>query len=274
MYELDEKVLLNFLRKQYPKSCIQFAGMGWSSTVFYVDEYVIRFPRQNMSDYKFEVDICNRLRKMVSFEIPFVEIISDLTFPYARHKCIKGSTWNGAFIRNSTDELGKDCALFLSQLHSYGVLHDVRKAPESSNLSINSLEIVLSHFFPREKVTKLCELYDIETRKTLEKPVLIHADFHGNNSVVNSRGRLVGVFDWCNSGLGERERDFIFLYNKLYSMGINAIIHEYERLSGIKLNEERIRSLTLIKLINKLYWANNSNNMKYMLSKQIERYLK
>ncbi len=72
-----------------------------------------------------------------------------------------------------------------------------------------------------------------------------HNDFKGTNTVVDDTGRLAGVFDFVNANISDREAEFKYFYNPNKPNFLNKMLREYERVSGIKIDIERIKSLCL-----------------------------
>lgn len=272
MFETDKEILQNFLIREYTQSHIKFIGEGWSSIVYQVDDYIVRFPKQNISDYEFEAFICNKLRHDIFVDVPEVQILLDVQYPYIKHKKIIGNKWNDNK-GNSRLKLGQDCARFLYQIHSFKLLENVRQIPGSDTLDIGRLESKFSCYYSRDKSTYLCKRYEKICQYPVEDTVLIHADFHTDNVVLDYCGRLKGVLDWCNAGVGERARDFIHLYSNEDRGLVKIVFSEYKLQSGIDIDEGRIRDLTLANLIDRLYWTDAESDVIHKMSKRIEMFI-
>lgn len=271
MYETNHLKLFEFLRRWYPSSCIQYIGSGWSSIVFLVDNYIIRFPKHNMADYEHELVICHRLNSFVSFEIPIVEMVLDYEYPFVKHKCLVGTIWDTSNMEKRPNQLAKDCACFFSQIHSLSPITSIRKIPTEAPLDIEIVEKKLYIFFDSHMLNKLCYEYETGNIPSIVENVFIHADFHPNNVVLDHNGRLKGVFDWCNSGIGEREKDFVHLFNDMDKQFINTLFVEYYNYCNVEIDKLRVRELALIDLINKLFWADERSEFAQMLQTKIKR---
>lgn len=261
-----KKELINkykdFIMKKYNKNAV-FVGSGWSSIAFWVDGLIIRFPQQNIDDYYYEAFLCNRIRDLISFDVPQAEIIHD-EFVYVKHRCIPGRTWV-QMPKKNCDKLAADCALFLSEIHGLRGF-DIRKVPCENPIPTYMLEDTLKLYFSAKTVTKICMHYADIVYKQGVGTVLLHGDFNGNNSVIDDRNRLVGVFDWCNSGIGEREKDFVQLYNDREAAFFQAVVKEYLNYCGVVINTEHIQELAFVELINKLYWTKQKVIVNKMLN--------
>lgn len=271
MYEENYLKLLEFLHEKYPSSSVQYIGSGWSSTVFLVDEFIVRFPKQNISDYQHESTISGLLNKHISFETPNVELVLDVEFPFAKHKCISGISLDAVNFPVPSKQLAKDCANCLSQIHNISPITSVRKIPTDPPIDIATLRKRLSRYFDSHTLSKLCNEYEKTNYCSSCETVFVHGDFHFNNVVFDDNGRLKGVFDWCNSGVGEREKDFIQLYCTMDSQFIETLFIEYRNFNMIEIDTARVRQLAKIDMINKLFWADEKSQFAMMLKKRLER---
>lgn len=274
MFETSVNILLNYLTQLHPHRQIKYIGAGWSSIAFMLDEYVIRFPKHNLSDYEHEAELCNRLRDYVSVELPRCKVNYNSIYPYAKHRRIIGDLWDSNHRGNSIHELANDCAVFLYQIHAFDDLVGIRRAPNSNTIDTYKIENNLSRFYSGRSLDNICRMYELATNRKNQGDVLIHADFHGNNSVLSDCGRLKGVFDWCNSGIGERSKDFVNLYINMDMEFMEIVFHQYWQHSGIYIDIDRVRELSLLKLVNGLYWSNNMSDNISQLIEKMEKIIK
>ena len=271
MHEKNIMRLSRFLHSEYPCSRIVYLGSGWSSIAFLVDECIIRFPQQNIEDYIHELKISTLLNKYITFETPSVEVILNVEFPYAKHRGIVGVVINDIEeLCTTADQLAKDCAHCLAQIHNVHPITSIRKIPKESPINIESLERKLCVYFNSTTLRKLCLEYETGNQFNACESVFIHGDFRLNNMVLNNEGRLKGVFDWCNSGVGERERDFVQLYNSMSYRFIKMLFVEYKNHSMIEINEDRVFQLAILDMMNKLFWANENSRYALMLKAKLE----
>lgn len=252
---MDELCIMQYLTETYPNSRISFIGSGWSSICFQVDNYICKFSKQCYEDFIFEKMICDLVRDEVSFELQQIEL--------NHHQCcsiynrLKGDIGSEYLLKryDEVDELSKDCALFLYQIHSFAKLTGVRNAPALSG-NVEALSTFLRNIIYNESYeAQIIKLYQRISANIVEKPVLIHGDFYGSNFTVDDAGHLKGIFDWCNGGVGEREFDFVALYIHHGREFTDKVVLEYNNLSTAPLNEKRIKDLVWFRLINRMIYV-------------------
>jgi len=258
MFQSNVSILGKFLETQFHDSVIKYIGFGWSSIVFFVDNMVVRFPRQNTEDYVFEEYICRKLQTKTPFEIPQVKVFLDALYPYAMHVRIEGYEWD-MVMNNTRIHFAKDCALFLSQIHNISYDSTIRERPQDSRLEIKDLEKQFSHRIDDHLLQTLCGKFErINPNSTSGKLAFIHADIRKNNMIFKKSGQLNGVFDWCNSGMGEIEQEFVKIYQDFGGVFLGDIIKEYELLTNNTVDINRVYDLSFIDRVRSLYWANNT----------------
>lgn len=261
MIKINQENIENYLYEKYSFSNISFAGEGWTSIAYVVDDLVFRFPKISIEDYKREEKVLSVVRPYCNIPIPEIKIIND-EFDYSVHKCIKGRTWTMMEFEqldaHKQDVFIEDCATFLFNLHSVPVELFEKKVPSKTKAS-KPKSLKKEEFYPlllskmsEEELDKLYDIY-IKTINT-SKPDLtvLHKDFCGKNSVIDENFRLIGVFDFGNSGVTDRTREFSFLYNPKYPTFLNKLLVSYEKLSNIKINIKDIKDYLLRSAINSL----------------------
>lgn len=103
-----------------------------------------------------------------------------------------------------------------------------------------------------ETLDKIYQNYLIACDTFVPDPVFLHKDFEGKNFVVTDDFRLGGVFDFGNSAIGDRTREFAFLYNPIYPKFLNDLLDAYETISGIRIQMDYIRAYMLRSIINSM----------------------
>ncbi len=270
-FQTEIQVLLDFLQMKFAGSDIAFIGSGWSSIVFQVDNNIVRFPKQNTEDYVFEEYICPIVQVYSSFEIPQVSFVNDI-YPFAIHPKIEGTQLTFNTTKNYKG-IVDDIALFLSQIHNIPLDDKIRIAPIESPTDVNKIEGMLSHFFNHKERSVICKKYEEIYSQDSFSSVFIHADLQRENMIVDYKGRLKGVIDWCNSGKCEEERDLIKLLDDFGDVFLRLFIQRYEEITNDKINIARVYDLRLISLIDSLYWSNPSVVSAGLIVSKIKKYL-
>ncbi len=240
----------SILQKQFPVATIQYVGEGWTSTAFCVDDKIIRVPKTTADKYKKEANVLNFLHKKLTVAIPQPQVIeSELT--YAIHTKIEGNPWSiesyNALSEQEKNDFCRDIATFFYELHKIP-LADVMAVLPSKDLQLHTLmdrPIIHSYLHDEFSETEIDKLYDFTNEINIPQTdlVLLHKDFHDNNSLVNEHHRLVGVFDFANTGLGERVSDFRPLYYPTYIPLLEKVLSFYNEMTGITIKLDRIRDL-------------------------------
>lgn len=83
-------------------------------------------------------------------------------------------------------------------------------------------------------------------------PVVLHKDFAGKNSLIDNNFRLSGVFDFGNTAIGDRCREFSFLYDLQYPSFLRKLLTAYQNISNIKIEMNDLKDYLLRSAINSL----------------------
>lgn len=252
---IDVCCIGKYLIEKYPNSKISYIGEGWSAICFQVDDYIYKFSKQYFEDFVYEKIICDSIRDEVAFELPQIEL--NFHQSYSMYNKLEGELGNEYLVSHpdEVEELPRDCARFLHQIHSCKVSNGVRNVPTLSG-NTEDLSLFLRKIINNEKYEALIiDNYQRILADFAKETVLIHGDFYGSNFTVNDSGHLKGIFDWCNGGLGEREFDFVALYIHHGRNFTEKVIREYSFLSSACLNKKRIMDLVWFRLINRTIYA-------------------
>ncbi len=269
---LKASILHNFLKEEFANASISLIGQGWSSVVFQVNDYIVRFPKQNMEDYEKEQNICDHISNKISVAVPSVIIYKNKKHPYVIHKKIEGLKWNQHTVCQLSDKnedgLAQSLAQFFHTLHQQTTGYI---APDFIPVEFDTLGAFLQENADRNLTQLALSKYKnaLEVPKNQQKKVLIHGDFTPDNSVLDCNMRLCGVFDWCNCGMGDAITDFIPLYTHLSKEFLMLVISHYRTYSNQPFDFERFKMLFLLRHMYLLYWkyqnttngVNKINNM-------------
>ncbi|MDR1361005.1 MAG: aminoglycoside phosphotransferase family protein [Rickettsiales bacterium] len=251
----------DYLKNKFPNSVVSFIGEGWTSYAFSVDNEIFRFPKYSIEWYERESQILSIVKKFVKIEIPEITIINDNGLDYSVHRPIAGKHWSLQEYENlkkaQQDNFANDCANFLYDLHRIPLdeFKYLKPKPYPAKPKFREKEeiypLLLRHI-PQDVMDKIYNKYRIVCEKFVPDIVFLHKDFEGKNSVVNNEYRLSGVFDFGNSDLGDRTREFAFLYNPEYPKFLTDLLIAYEKVSGIKINIEDVKNYMFRSIINSM----------------------
>jgi aminoglycoside phosphotransferase (APT) family kinase protein len=258
---MNKDDIILYLRKKYPASDIRFFGEGWTSAAFAVDDSILRFPkvREFIGNYEKEIGILSLVRPFTDTPIPSPVIVSDEKYPHAKHKLLPGAHWDlyefEAMPAGVQDALAKDSAAFLWQVHSID-LNLARPIMERASaarvharkepLQKRDIWSLMDGYIPANIFDSIWDKY-MEIRDVAVEggPVVIHGDFKGTNTVIDSDGRLAGVFDFVNAKIVPREYEFKYFYNPSAPSFWRKFSEEYKKLSGMEIDVEKMKILCL-----------------------------
>ena len=272
-----------YLVKHYPGKKVKFIGSGTDSDAFCVDGFVYRFPHNKTValQYEREAAICDYIRPLISVNVPKIEVRSESGLVYAKHRMIMGRAWDWrtfAFHPIKQKNMADGLARFFSQLHGCDLSESFRKHIRANNfeyINLNDILPQISPFLSKWQLRFLTKMFNKVCNAPVQESdlVLCHMGIKGCNSVVDDNGNLIGVFDFGNTGVHERWRDFVLLFNgentRLYKM----VLRRYSKYTGIKYNCRRIRELAGIERFIYKRWFNQDGTVARMPAHRIKRYL-
>ncbi|MBO4480789.1 MAG: aminoglycoside phosphotransferase family protein [Alphaproteobacteria bacterium] len=253
----------NFLTKKFPKSQIKFIGSGSDSDAYKIESRVIRIPHNNAKDlYLREAAICNAINNQMHFKIPQITIHTEPDgLLWVEHEMIMGHKWSWhkfMWQPMRMKNLGRSLAQFMAELHSI----NTRLIPEKFQESIPYLRFDdFKPFFKKYLTESQLRVFQKNYERILAYPVkkrdmvLVHLGIKGPNSVVDSDGNLIGVFDFCNAGIYERERDMVLIAMLAPYPLWRTFSYEYQRKTKIKPNKKRIFDLMKIEFLWSKRWT-------------------
>ena len=273
MLSQNATILLQYLKDQrYSK--VRLIGEGWSSVVFQADDCIIRIPKHGLQDYKKEQEICNLLRNKVSVLLPRTELCSG-EITYIKHKKIRGCNWTQKTINKLSDTevslLASDIACFLCTIHQQKTKYI---APSFIPIKLQDLSDTFMCVLDNQLLKEMLDIYKNVTVHPTKSYSLIYGDFSCENTTLTRNNRLYGVFDWCNSGMGDSLFDFVNLYIFFPRYFVSKIINKYQELSNTKFDFSQLKKLYLLRSIYLLYWQHKNLLLESdVLSKKVQEIL-
>ena len=242
---MKEQEIPSFLKKKFPRTKIKFIGSGSDSDAYIVGKNVVRISHPNSQKlYLREAAICKAISKQMSFKIPSITVHKEKDGTiWAEHKMISGEKWSWhkyMLRRRRMRNLGRSLAKFMAELHSV----DIRKIPAKYRESVPYMPFNdVAPFFAKFLSARQMRFFQKHYERILSYPVkksnmvLVHLGIKGPNSVADRNGNIVGVFDFCNAGIYERERDMVLIAIMAPNSLWRIFAHEYQKLTGIKPNK-------------------------------------
>ena len=259
MLELNKDTLWNFLKDRFPDADISFFGEGWTSLAFLIDRKILRFPKKEsvLKRYEREIRILDLLRPFTDTPIPAPRMVTDGPFCYVEHECLPGKYWGFAEFESlpasTQDVLASDCAAFLYQVHSVNfdlakrVIVETKIGPTPVDPVPKDVILgILGDRIPKDTFDAIYDKYlDVVDLPPGTDYCVCHNDFKGTNTVIDDRHRLCGVFDFVNANISERAAEFKYFYNPKYPTFLEKMLWAYEKISGIRIDIDRIKALCL-----------------------------
>jgi aminoglycoside phosphotransferase (APT) family kinase protein len=239
------------LRPELAGRPVTLLGAGWDSLAVLCDGLVFKLPKSPLAARSLEQEaaILRALRGKVRIAIPDMRLHPG---PVSEHRVIPGQQLQAADYHRLTaaakDRLAADLAGFHADLHRIDLARmraagatPVDPFPQPDLLATQLLPILSAALRPRAEAA----LADITALTDgPEPPVFLFNDGHGWNMAFDPTAqRLNGIYDFADSGIGDRHRDFV--YAGFVSPDLtDRLITAYERETGLILNRARIRTLT------------------------------
>lgn len=164
------------------------------------------------------------------------------------------------------EKVAGDLATVLIALHDPGVLRAVAEAvgPLPEPTAQATTETLRARFGlwarpdQRDRVLFWCDWAD-RVLAPDGRTVLVHGDFHGDNHLWDQETlKLRLVIDWESAGTGEPEFDLRCLPGDCGIELFTATVSHYEKLTGVKLNVDRIMAWHLRTVLGDALWRSEA----------------
>lgn len=228
-------------------------GAGWDSVALAVDQWVFKFPRTAVAAtaLRREAGLLRQIAPAVDMPVPRMELFEAPTL-FSRHRGIPGdhlpSEHYARLDASQRQALGESLGLFYSQLHAIpvAVMREAGALPAEQwfdSIAIERLAFPALDSAERAWAKQVLRRWDALGPDPLGD-IYGYFDGHGwNMAFDHTAGRLNGLYDFADSGIGPLHQDF--LYSSFISPDLTArIISAYERHSGRRLDRDRIALLT------------------------------
>lgn len=238
-------------------------NQGWDSAAIDIDgEFIFKFPRNigAAESLRREARFLKEIGKRLTLPVPELTIYGEGKSVFSRHRKIPGNHLVTAEYEELTEthrrQLAEDIARFYWELH---------QIPLNTMAALGASHI--PDWTPAEELLR--DLRDpLTPAEFLQAETALHQwaglppdplgvvygffDGHGwNMAFDHAAGRLNGIYDFADSGLGARHREFI--YTGFISADLTRrVVASYENLSGLALDRERIHLLVGVQFLSEL----------------------
>ena len=233
---------------------VSVCASGFDSLALDINDAVIcKFPRNPLAAKRLrcEAALLRMLDGRVSLPVPQMQIHPGPPL-FSRHPKLRGEhlppSAYAALDEAARGRLGAALGQFYAQLHGVSIKTARAAGARAAQKWLTANEIA------RLALPRLSAALQGPARDTLAAfaalprdplgQVYGFFDGHGWNMAFDfARGDLAGIYDFADSGIGERHRDFV--YSSLISPNLTArIILEYERLTARQIDRARVTLLT------------------------------
>jgi len=192
--------------------------------------------------------VLNALQDQTSVTIPTPFFVAHQIFCYAYRK-VPGVLLTDEYYWTLTKKQKQDFTIaianFLSELHSFFDVSDDIAAglqspedPLSARQLRQRLLLLLEQSQQLHIVEQILDLYE-QIEPSSEKTVVLHGDLHGWNNVLDpASNRLIGVFDFNGTCIGDPHLDFRYFFYTDPNL-LEAVTAHYQAVSGRKLSLSR-----------------------------------
>lgn len=201
---------------------IKILGEGLDSIAYIVNnDYIFKMSKHQEAreNLKKEVQVLNYIKGKVSLQVPIIEYYSE-EYSICGYKEIKGTILTPKIYdqlsKDERDQLAKDIASFLKELHSLPL-------PDIDDLELNVLEDYKSDYDKLKKniynkisakaksyLDNLFERILNDERITKYELALCHNDLSCNH-IVKDKNKVVGIIDFGDVAITDRDKDFVYL---------------------------------------------------------------
>lgn len=241
------------IEKDYPKfkiESIKSLKSGWCNFVVEINKkYIFRFPKEKNDELKTEIKVLKYLNNKITLEIPNYEYLGKDEL-YVGYKKIIGQPLTLALLNTLNpqvkDKLAFAMANFLYEFHSLMPITKAKYFKLTSNHHEWRSEVISKYVIGKLSDKKLSLFIENSLNKYLElikdtgHQVIAYNDLHQNNiAFCKKTNSLKGIFDFGDVAIEDISMEFYRLFYFDYKLAIK-VINQYEKISGLKINIERV----------------------------------
>lgn len=225
--QADEQKIRTFIQEQVPSlniCSLNLIGMGADHIIADVnDEWIFRFlaKESQVANLEREGKLLDWLQKKAKVAIPHIEYRGSNP-PFVAYRKLKGDLLDRQGYLNLTPlqrhEMAETLADFFTLLHHI----PLEEAKQWGYQPIDPSYV----FLPEGHRFKIMvdEANDVVKHRHAGPPVLLHNDLHGENMVYDrATGKITGIFDFSDAGLGDYAIDFARLFSVHPDLALEVI---------------------------------------------------
>lgn len=231
---------------------VSHLGRGWDHDVYLANgEWVVRFPRNDAATRAMRVE--EDLLPTIATSLPLAIPVPAWGAPdHIAHRLIPGTTVGEAHLDAAArTALAPDLGRFFRALHRLDPAQVPVRLPldRIGRLSPGVRLAQTLRDLPTAGLSKPVATAAIRILQSFpsgppESPrVIVHADPHGRNLLVNAAGELTGIIDWVDVLLGHRALDLAVIYEVLPPLGRAAFLEAYGEIDPLNLAWARWRAI-------------------------------
>jgi aminoglycoside phosphotransferase (APT) family kinase protein len=232
---------------------------GWDSDAVEAGRTIFKFPKrpEAVPRLRLEARLLALVRPRVPIAVPDMRLYEAPRL-FSEHAMIPGEVIETrqyeALDESRRQAMAEALAGFYAALHAIPVAEAVAVGVEPKPEWPPASETlpVLARLLPTEVHSFACRAFAAYAALPQEDEVLGYFDGHGwNMAFDHEQGRLNGVYDFADAGIGPRSREFT--YSNLTSGDLTArMIDGYERLTGRPIDRRTVAVRTAVQMLSEL----------------------
>jgi len=264
------------IQNDFPEIKIKSARLitnGWDNIVVEINgEYIFRFPKKkDECRTDVEIKLLTYLKEKISLPIPHIEFFGK-KYTYFGYKKIQGIPLTKRIIdslkKEEREKLIFDIANFLFEFHNFFSLRKARQLGLKNEDHFSYYTIISNKLFKKlgsDKITEFIKqaLEDYKSIKIKSGEIVsLYNDLHEDNMAFDlKKKQLNGIFDFGDVMTGDLNREFCYLF-RLDPILMQEIISKYQKISGRKIDAERVKIYAKINEMSDLSFYVDKPNSK------------